>query len=100
MSDVVLPPKMLFVPRLQVGKLGSLGVYEIDQEDVLLMTGVLTTKTLTYSCPDQVMSLSSLTSHIACLRSITCSLSVETSFYKITILFFTMGNPSIKREDS
>jgi len=55
--DVVFLPEMLFV-RLQVGKLGSLGVCEIDQEDVLLMAEVLTTKVLTDSCPVQVMSMS------------------------------------------
>ena len=53
----MFPPELLFV-RLQVGKLGSLGVYEIDQEDVLLMAEVLTKMILTESFLVQVMSMS------------------------------------------
>ena len=53
----MFPPEMLFV-QLQVGKLGFLGVYEIDQEDVLLMAEVLTKMILTESCPVQVTSMS------------------------------------------
>ena len=56
MFDVVFPPEIMFV-WWQVGKLGSLGVYEIDQEDVLLMA-VLTKMILTESCPVQMMSMS------------------------------------------
>ena len=55
--DVVFPPEMLVI-RLQVGKLGSLGVYEIDQQEILLMAEVLTKMILTESCPVQVTSMS------------------------------------------